>query len=236
MSQLNNTQILYITSDLKSRGLSKGFRIEILDHICSQVSNYMDEGLSFAKAHDLSLSEFGEQGFEELTQTSPIIKQKRKIMISQLTTIISAAMLSFGIFGFPLGDPPNSHPIKEGTVINSGFGLRLDPRTKDKKYHFGIDFKEKTGSPVKATADGKVVEAYLDKAYGNKIIIKHDDEFQTLYAHMNELKVKEGQEVKQGEIIGTVGNTGLSTGPHLHYSVLKNGKYVDPEEYLESKN
>lgn len=115
----------------------------------------------------------------------------------------------------------------------SGFGYRLHPIYKTYKMHEGIDFTAPTGTPIYATGNGKVMN--IDKehrGYGNCIIINHGFGYQTLYGHMYRMKARPGQIVKRGELIGYVGNTGLSSGPHLHYEVIKNGKKINPINYF----
>ena len=114
--------------------------------------------------------------------------------------------------------------------ISSAFGMRLHPIDKVKKMHRGIDFPAPMGTPVYATADG-VVTMVKDSpdGYGKHIRIKHG-EFETLYAQLSSFEVKTGDRVLRGQIIGSVGSSGRSTNPHLHYEVLKNGKPVDPED------
>lgn len=113
--------------------------------------------------------------------------------------------------------------------IASGFGTRIDPVYKVPKFHAGLDFTAPSGTPIYATADGVVSEAgYNAGGYGNRVTINHGFGYETLYAHMARIKVRGGQGVKRGEVIGWVGNTGKSTGPHCHYEVHKNGTPVDP--------
>lgn len=115
----------------------------------------------------------------------------------------------------------------------SGWGYRIHPIYKIRKFHYGIDFTAPTGTEVYVTGDG-VVES-IDKSkrgYGNSIIIKHGYGLETIYGHLNGFNVKQGQKVKRGEIIGFVGNTGLSTAPHLHYEVIRNGEKVNPINYF----
>jgi murein DD-endopeptidase MepM/ murein hydrolase activator NlpD len=118
----------------------------------------------------------------------------------------------------------------------SGWGYRIHPIYKIKKFHYGMDFTAKIGTNVYATGDGIIeyIISYndkLSKGYGNFIIINHEYGYKTLYAHLSKFKVKKGQLVKRGEIIANVGNTGLSTGPHLHYEIIKNGIKVNPIYY-----
>ena len=114
----------------------------------------------------------------------------------------------------------------------SGFGIRLHPVHKVDRMHTGIDFTAPSGTPIQATGDGVVIKAdYGRVGYGNHVIIDHGYGYSTLYGHMMKIKVKEGQEVKKGQTIGLVGNTGTSTAPHLHYEVRQKGNPVDPIIY-----
>ena len=131
-----------------------------------------------------------------------------------------------------LHDPPSINPVKGEHHVSSKFGMRFHPVFKKKKFHRGMDFKAPTGTPVLATSNGEIIKVERHKkGYGKHIVIKHDNQYQTLYAHLNEIKVTKGQIVKIGDMIGTVGSTGLSSTPHLHYEVLKNGKAIDPIAY-----
>ncbi len=114
----------------------------------------------------------------------------------------------------------------------SGFGLRIHPIYKISKFHSGMDFTAPTGTDVFATGDGVVKTVKSQRReLGNHIILDHGFGYQTVYAHLDAFNVKVGQKVKRGDIIGFVGNTGLSTAPHLHYEVLLNNRYVDPALY-----
>lgn len=117
----------------------------------------------------------------------------------------------------------------------SGWGWRIHPIYHIKKFHYGFDFSAKIGTNIYSTGDGKIESIVLEKSskgYGNMIIINHSYGYKTLYAHLSKINVKEGQVVKRGEIIGQVGNTGMSTGPHLHYEVIRNGKKENPVFYF----
>jgi murein DD-endopeptidase MepM/ murein hydrolase activator NlpD len=118
---------------------------------------------------------------------------------------------------------------KELKRIASGFGHRIDPVYKTVKFHAGLDFTAPTGTPIYASANGVVkIAAHLGTGYGNHVVINHGYGYETLYGHMFRIKAKPGQRVKRGEIIGYVGSTGKSTGPHCHYEVRKNGRQLDP--------
>ncbi len=133
---------------------------------------------------------------------------------------------------------PAIQPIskKDLKFIGSFFGYRIHPIYKVKKFHEGLDFVASTGARVYATGDGVVTHAARNIAdgYGNKIIIDHGFGYKTVYAHLSGYKVREGQKVKRGDLIGFVGNTGLSSGPHLHYEVVRNNVQVNPVYYFFS--
>ncbi|HEY9116917.1 MAG TPA: M23 family metallopeptidase, partial [Roseivirga sp.] len=117
--------------------------------------------------------------------------------------------------------------------FSSGFGRRTDPILKVKKMHYGVDFSAEQGTPIYATADGKVVVARKDySGLGWHIKLDHGFNFETVYGHMSKFNVKVGQEVKRGQIIGYVGNTGKSTAPHIHYEVHINNRAVNPVNYF----
>jgi murein DD-endopeptidase MepM/ murein hydrolase activator NlpD len=129
---------------------------------------------------------------------------------------------------------PSLSPIDvtEYKKITSGFGMRMHPVLKKEMMHNGVDFSADTGTLIMSTANGTVRSAEYANAYGNRVIIDHGSGFSTSYNQMEKYIVEGGQKVKKGEVIGYVGSTGLSTGPHLHYEVMKDGKYVDPADYI----
>lgn len=119
--------------------------------------------------------------------------------------------------------------------VASGYGMRLHPILKIRKMHTGMDFTSPTGTDIYATGDGVVVELKNSRSgYGKHIIIDHGYGYKTLYAHMVKINVRKGQKIKRGDIIGFVGNTGLSKGPHLHYEVIKNGKKINPANFYSN--
>lgn len=117
------------------------------------------------------------------------------------------------------------------TRIASPYGYRMHPIYKTVKLHAGMDFSGAIGTPIYATGNGKVVYAEIHQGYGKCVLIDHGFKLQTLYGHMSAYNVKAGQKVKRGDIIGYIGNTGMSTGPHIHYEVKRNGIPVDPSNY-----
>jgi len=130
---------------------------------------------------------------------------------------------------------PAIQPVndKDLTRIASGFGTRIDPVYKVPKFHPGLDFAAPIGTPIYATADGVVTDAgYNSGGYGNRVVIDHGYGYETLYGHMYRIKTRVGAKVKRGEVIGYVGSTGKSTGPHCHYEVHRGGNRVDPVYYF----
>jgi len=130
-----------------------------------------------------------------------------------------------------LAATPAIQPVSNQDLnrIASGYGYRIDPIYNTIKMHAGLDFTAPQGTPIYATADGSVKTAgFSDGGYGNYVVINHGYGYETLYGHMVRIKARSGQRVKRGEIIGYVGSTGKSTGPHCHYEVHKNGQKLDP--------
>ncbi len=130
----------------------------------------------------------------------------------------------------PAIQPVNNTELKR---LSSYYGYRIDPIYKINKFHSGVDFSAPQGTPIYASGSGKVVKTSKSpRGYGNTITIEHGFGYQTFYAHIKDIKVKRGETIKRGQIIGTVGNTGKSTAPHLHYEVRKNGRTVNPIYYF----
>lgn len=130
-----------------------------------------------------------------------------------------------------LSHTPAIQPVsnKDLNRVASGYGYRIDPVYKTTKFHAGLDFSAPQGTPIYATADGTVSTAgSTGNGYGNHVIINHGYGYETLYGHMVRVKVRNGQVVKRGEVIGWVGSTGKSTGPHCHYEVHKYGEKINP--------
>ncbi len=130
-----------------------------------------------------------------------------------------------------LSHTPAIQPVsnKDLNRTASGFGYRIDPIYKTVKFHAGLDFTAPQGTPIYATADGIITTAgNTGDGYGNHVVINHGYGYETLYGHMVRVKARDGQQVKRGEVIGWVGSTGKSTGPHCHYEVHKNGQKIDP--------
>lgn len=128
----------------------------------------------------------------------------------------------------PAIQPVSNKDLKQTA---SGYGTRIDPIYKTTKFHAGMDFSANIGTPIYATGNGTVTKAGWQSGYGRVVVINHGFGYETLYAHMNKINVRVGQKVNRGETIGEVGNSGKSTGPHLHYEVHLKGKVMNPVNY-----
>jgi murein DD-endopeptidase MepM/ murein hydrolase activator NlpD len=123
-----------------------------------------------------------------------------------------------------------------GGEITSDYGRRVDPFSGKDSFHTGIDISCDSRTPIKATADGMVSHSGWIEGSGNVVILEHGFGFSTVYAHNTSNLVKVGQKVKRGDVVGYVGSTGKSTGPHVHYEVWKNGKTVNAQKYLPRRS
>jgi len=129
-----------------------------------------------------------------------------------------------------LDHTPSIMPTKG--YASRGFGYQIDPFTGFNQFHSGLDIANRTGTPIYATADGKVASVSVFSGLGKMIVLDHGYGLSTRYGHMSSYEVKVGQTVKRGDIIGRVGSTGYSTGPHVHYEVLQYGKPVNPYNFI----
>lgn len=125
---------------------------------------------------------------------------------------------------------PSIWPVRG--FISSGFGWRINPITGGKEFHEGLDIATQSGNPIRAPSNGIVSYAGWESGFGNTVVIDHGYGITTLYGHMSKIEVKTGEIVKRGQTIGLVGDTGFSTGPHVHYQVMINGIPVNPMRYL----
>jgi murein DD-endopeptidase MepM/ murein hydrolase activator NlpD len=133
-----------------------------------------------------------------------------------------------------LGAIPVRKPIDGEIDLQSGFGVRIDPFMGTPAMHTGLDLHGETGDPVRATADGTVTAAGWSGGYGRLVDIDHHNGLSTRYGHLSSIDVRVGQSVKTGQIVGRVGSTGRSTGPHLHYETRLRGEVVDPQKFLHA--
>ena len=147
-------------------------------------------------------------------------------MVTTSGQIIAAPRLDVAI--------PSRMPLA-GMTLTSGFGMRNHPVLGGRRQHNGVDLAAPRGTPVYATADGSVGMAQWYSSYGNYVQIEHGGQLQTRYGHLSSYTVVPGQQVRKGDLIGYVGSTGRSTGPHLHYEVRVAGEAVDPTPYMSEQ-
>ncbi len=159
-----------------------------------------------------------------------ILRQRLKMQEKSLDEIRSkAASKSNQLLHIPAIQPISN---KELTRLASGFGMRRHPILGISRMHEGLDFTAPRGTPIYASANGVVKTAGVHNGYGNTVIIDHQNGYETLYAHMSKINARSGATVKRGQVIGYVGSTGLSSGPHLHYEIKKDGVKINPITYF----
>jgi murein DD-endopeptidase MepM/ murein hydrolase activator NlpD len=174
--------------------------------VSSMDENQLAYSLDKTLTNIVSRMKFQEKSYGDIED---MIKNKEKLLAST-----------------PAIQPVDNRSLKR---VASGFGQRIDPVYKTVKFHAGLDFAAAQGTPIFATADGRVsIAGNMGNGYGNYVVINHGFGYETLYGHMYRIKVRNGALVKRGEVIGWVGSTGKSTGPHVHYEVKKYGKHLDP--------
>lgn len=195
-----------ISSDIRQAGYGGIDRYENL-------KNYRNSDIMMESAKKL----------DEISKTL-IVQSKSYDELLELAKSKSEMMASI-----PAISPINSKNLHQGI---SGFGSRIHPVYKIKKKHMGMDFAAPIGTPIYATGNGIISETGRERGYGNMVKIDHNYGYETLYGHMSKIAVKKGQKIKRGEIIGYVGNTGISTGPHLHYEVIQNNRPVNPINFF----
>lgn len=172
-----------------------------------------------------------------ISKTQELVDQLRRKMVIQsmsLDTLMNMAKNNTEMLrGVPAIKPVSEDKLQKSMGALSGFGYRIHPIFKVRKFHSGIDFPAPKGTHIQATGDGVVVEAGSSSGgYGRHVMIDHGFGYKTLYGHMDKITVTQGQRVKRGQKLGNVGSTGRSTAPHLHYEVHYKGAPVDPIHYV----
>jgi len=236
--KLTELQIIYINDQLKKMGLEYApLKEEILDHFCCNVEDELSKGLTFMEAYKLvSQASFDEYQIKKV-QTDTLMITSKKTRFMKFTSSLAAsitALLAIILFT-NASEAPSIKPFKEkeGIRMSSPFGERVHPIKKKNMHHNGVDFAMPMNTPILASADGEVVDiSYSDTGYGNKIVVKHDEVYSSIYAQLASVVVEQGQPIKQGEVIAYSGSSGSSTAPHLHYEVLKDGNPVNPEKFF----
>jgi len=165
------------------------------------------------------------------------LTKEQKNKVEEFLSIDFSELLDSPDVAIPNGWTPVENelkwPLPGRYTITSGFGNRIDPVYGGERYHSGIDIAAPLSTPVKAAADGEVVYAGWNDGYGLVVFIWHNNNLETRYAHLSKVAVNKGQIVKAGDVIGYVGSTGKSTGPHLHFEVRIGGKAVNPLDFFK---
>jgi murein DD-endopeptidase MepM/ murein hydrolase activator NlpD len=180
-------------------------------------------GGPIARAHDMSANEIEQQMSTMLKEL-----EQRSDRLNLLESLLLQRSLKQDTM-------PNKAPV-ESAYNSSSYGWRIDPFTGQMAFHEGLDFLAEAGAPIHAAASGIVVEADKTPDYGNIVKIDHGSGVETRYAHASKLLVKEGDRVTKGQLIAEVGNTGRSTGAHLHFEVRLNGVALDPRNYIKANH
>jgi len=249
---LNEHQVARVQAHLAQAGLHDKLSSELLDHLCCAIEDQMATGDSFDESLVKTLKSWPIRQLRDLQKNIRFIT-KTKPMLYRISAAVALLAGIVFLSPFPLTetvvaethdhshelpaalasfDPPTASPIAgvelNGKDISCGFGMRTHPITKRRQQHRGIDIKAKSGTPVLATADGKVIFAGEDGKYGIVVRILHPDGYVTAYCHLSKHIIERGDRVILGQEIAAVGSTGLSTAPHLHYELLKDDVPVDP--------
>ncbi|MCL2792852.1 MAG: M23 family metallopeptidase [Spirochaetaceae bacterium] len=217
IAELKRVSRVFEASLLNTLGISNttssSARAQGSDFISFFSNNRSQEELLLRELEDLrNLSHFLQNSVESLEQVRELLAAQGDLLV----------------------ELPSIWPVQNGRGrVTNTFGPAIHPFTKQWYLHRGIDIAYARGTPIVSTANGKVIERGFDvTGFGNFVVIRHMYGFFTQYAHLDQVYVREGQTVRQGQVIGTMGNTGLSTAPHLHYEVRIGSQVVDPERYL----
>jgi murein DD-endopeptidase MepM/ murein hydrolase activator NlpD len=164
----------------------------------------------------------------------PVVLNKEALGFERQLHRIKSARAMVARLTHAISSIPLRKPVDGDIDPASGFGVRMDPFTSSPAMHTGLDLHGETGDPVRATADGKVASAGWSGGYGRVIDIDHGNGMSTRYGHLSAIDVRVGQSIRTGQIIGRIGSTGRSTGPHLHYETRVRGGAVDPQKFLRA--
>ncbi|MFK8165679.1 MAG: M23 family metallopeptidase [Lewinella sp.] len=257
MTILTSPQVALVQAHLAHAGLPDDLSGELLDHLCCAIEQRMDGGVAFDQALTETVNGWPVRHLQKLHRDVRLTTKIRPMFyrVSTAAALLAgiallsplpwpsapadAALSHHEIEITPAAfffEPPTASPIAGvdmKDILTSGFGMRMHPLFKRKVFHRGIDLKADTGTPVMATADGRVVFAGNDGDYGISVRILHEDGYVTSYNHLDTHTVQKGDQLLLGQTIGTVGTTGKSLGPHLHYEVRKDDVPINPLALLD---
>lgn len=225
---------------IKLAGINNNAQIEeMTDHYLSEIEYSIENGNTEQKAIRETYQKIA------LTDLKPVNQnrdhKKWFIAILALIAFIILAITQYNqhtkktvsTVDLVTYEAPKGWPISNGIdQITSSFGLKTNPISNELRFHKGIDIKAPTGTLIQSTGDGWISEIGYKPNTGNYILIKHNDLYSTRYLHLSKIEVTNNQKIKKGEIIGLVGNSGISLTPHLHYEVIKNKLAVDPMDVI----
>ncbi|HHD83858.1 MAG TPA: hypothetical protein ENK93_03170 [Campylobacteraceae bacterium] len=206
-----NSKLLESKKRLEEKIAHKGDELELMNEQLTQIEKIIGLKPDIGDAFDARLEKARRKSVEDL--------QKARLTVAELS------LLNRSI--------PTGMPLKHYDRISDKFGYRMHPVLHERRFHFGTDFAAAVGTPVYAPADGVVEYAKRKKGYGNFLLINHPFGFKTAYGHLSRFAVREGDYVRKGDLIAYVGNTGRSTGPHLHYEVRYLYRWLDPMHFVK---
>jgi len=169
-------------------------------------------------------------------RSSGLSMQTRAMVIDQISSYYRTVLSQLADNPDLFNHVPILHPVPSHPEITREFGKVTDPFTGYVKPHYGIDFSAPIATPVLATAEGKVLSADFDPHMGHTVVLEHAKGIKTIYAHLDKSNVRRGQRVTRAQVIGTVGNSGISSGPHLHYEILRGDTPINPRSFLFHAN
>jgi murein DD-endopeptidase MepM/ murein hydrolase activator NlpD len=212
---------------------NQGLAVEVMERALRQQQTRLASALSDT---GLDIGRFPLPRAQGAAQGGPLVplQASTRDSFEQRVTRLQAHLQQTERVRRVVGTLPTNRPMASAVEISSGFGARSDPFTRSLAMHTGIDFRAPSGTQVRVAAAGKVVEAGWMGGYGQMVEVDHGHGLTTRYAHLSSIEVEVGDTVQRGEIVGKVGSTGRSTGPHLHYEVRVDGEAVDPMRFIRA--
>lgn len=228
---IENAQLISAaaTSKTISENTIEQYKTEYEEMVLAYVDNNMKTIKTVSRGNSKEAT--FKEGLQELRSLIELVQSAK---LSEETTNDKINRKETELTNF-LNALPTYWPVDNGNTIHSAFGRRLHPVYKYYRTHDGIDIGNKNYPNIYAAGDGKVVQAGRTSGYGNYVLISHGNGFQTIYAHLSSYSVKAGDWVKKGQKIAKMGNTGTSTGTHLHFEIQVNGVPTNPTKYLEKR-